>query len=109
MLIKAGFNIEFGTSAPTPMSALLNVHPSRMGDLVSPMRMVANPDLALRDYFDSFGNLATRLMLPAGATTLSAEFLITDSGEPDRPAPDTALTPVQDLPDEVLPFLLASP
>lgn len=108
MLIKAGFNIEFATGAPTPMSALLSIHPSRNRDLVTPHRIFTSPDVPMYDYLDSFGNVATRLTLPAGGATLSADFVIADDGLPDRPAPDVPMTPVQELPDEVLPFLLAS-
>ena len=108
MLIKAGFNIEFGTGAPTPVSALLSVHPSRNRDLVTPQRIITSPDVPMYDYLDGFGNVATRLILPAGGATISADFVIADDGQPDRPAPDVPVTPVQDLPDDVLPFLLAS-
>ena len=108
MLIKAGFNIEFATTAPTPMSALLSIHPSRNQDLVTPLRIVTTPALPLHDYLDAFGNVATRLTLPADGALLSADFVIQDSGLPDAPAPASPLTPVQNLPDEVLPFLLAS-
>ncbi|MDP9055872.1 MAG: transglutaminase family protein [Pseudomonadota bacterium] len=108
MLIKAGFNIEFANASPTPMNALLSIHPSRNRDLVTPHRILASPDVPMYDYLDSFGNVATRLTLPAGGATLSADFLIADDGLPDRPAPDVPLTPVQELPDDVLPFLFAS-
>ena len=108
MLIKAGFNIEFGTYASTAMSALLSIHPSRNRDLVTPHRINTTSDLPLYDYLDSFGNVATRLTLPAGGAALHADFIISDSGLPDRRAPEVPLTPVQELPDEVLPFLLAS-
>ncbi len=108
MLIKAGFNIEFANAAPTPMNALLSVHPSRNQDLVTPHRILSSPDLPLYDYLDSFGNIVTRLTLPAGGATLSTEFVIADDGQPDRCAPDVPMTPVQELPDDILQFLLAS-
>lgn len=108
MLIKAGFDIEFGTNAPTPMTGLLSIHPSRNRDLRTPQRIVTSPDIPIYDYIDSFGNVATRFTLPAGGARLSTEFLIEDSGEPDVRAPDVPVTPVQELPDDALPFLLAS-
>jgi len=108
MLIKAGFDIEFGTNAPTPMTGLLSVHPSRNRDLRTPQRIVTSPDIPIYDYIDSFGNVATRFTLPAGGGRISTEFLIEDSGEPDVPAPDVPVTPVQELPEDALPFLLAS-
>jgi transglutaminase-like putative cysteine protease len=108
VLIKAGFNIEFGTNAPTAMSVLMSIHPSRNRDLVTPHRIMATPDLPLHHHLDNFGNTATRLTLPAGGARLHAEFVVADTGLPDRRAPDVPLTPVQELPDEALPFLLAS-
>jgi transglutaminase-like putative cysteine protease len=108
VLIKAGFNIEFGTNVQTPVSALLSVHPSRNRDLVTPHRIGSYPEVPIYDYVDSFGNVATRLTLPAGGGALSAEFMIADDGLPDLRAPNVPVTPVQELPDEVLPFLLAS-
>ena len=40
--------------------------------------------------------------------TVSADFLISDTGEPDAYAPDARQIPVQDLPDEALVYLLGS-
>jgi transglutaminase-like putative cysteine protease len=108
MLIKAGFDIEFGTNAPTPMTGLLNIHPSRNRDLRTPQRISVSPDIPTYDYLDMFGNVATRFTLPAGGARLTSEFLIEDSGLPDIAAPDVPVTPVQELPEDALPFLLAS-
>ncbi|MCE7797151.1 transglutaminase family protein [Sphingobium sufflavum] len=108
MLIKAGFDIEFGSHADTPMTALLSIHPSRNRDLRTPHRIVIGQDVPAYDYLDAFGNVATRFLLPAGGARLHAEFLVEDSGLPDRPAPDVPVTPVQELPEDALPFLLAS-
>jgi transglutaminase-like putative cysteine protease len=108
MLIKAGFDIEFGTNAPTPMTGLLSIHPSRNRDLRTPQRISTNADIPIYDYIDIFGNVATRFTLPVGGGRLSTEFLIEDSGAPDVAAPDVPVTPVQELPEDALPFLLAS-
>ena len=69
---------------------------------------MADPDIPLYHYEDSFGNVATRLTIPPGGVTLSCDFVIEDSGEPDVRAPDGPKTPVEDLPDAVMPFLLGS-
>ncbi len=108
MLIKAGFSIEIIADAPTPMTALLSVHPSRSHDLRSGSQMIATPEAPLDDYIDSFANLATRLTIPPGGIGLSTEFLIEDSGAPDVPAPNVPVTPLEALPHDVLPFLLGS-
>jgi transglutaminase-like putative cysteine protease len=113
MLIKAGFDIAFTTFAPSPMIALLSIHPSRDRDLRTPHRLSVVQEgtevpVPAQDFLDSFGNLATRFTLPAGRTHLRNSFLIEDSGLPDQRAPDVALTPVDTLPEATLPFLLAS-
>jgi transglutaminase-like putative cysteine protease len=59
-------------------------------------------------YLDLFGNRVTRVEVPAGLVTFSDRFIIQDSGEPDETPPDVWTTPIADLPDEILLFLLAS-
>ena len=46
--------------------------------------------------------------LPPGGVTLSADFVIEDSGHTDVRAPYGAQTPVEDLPEDVLMYLLGS-
>ena len=48
------------------------------------------------------------MLAPPGRITFRADFLVADSGLPDPATPDAVQHPVQDLPDEVLLFLLAS-
>jgi transglutaminase-like putative cysteine protease len=108
MLIRAGFNIELDTYTPSPMLALLSIHPSRRRDLRTPHRIDASPVIPTYDVFDSFGNVCTRLTIPVGGVALSADFVVEDSGLVDRRAPDVPITPVDALPSEVLVYLLGS-
>jgi transglutaminase-like putative cysteine protease len=108
MLIEAGFDIAFQCPAQTPMLLQLNIHPSRVGDLRSPDVIRSDPDLAMSAYLDSFGNRVTRVDVPPGLVTFSSRFVIHDSGEPDETPPDTELTPIIRLPNEVLLFLVSS-
>ncbi|WP_232630666.1 transglutaminase-like domain-containing protein [Methylobacterium sp. Leaf118] len=108
MLIRTGYDITFETVAPTPMSLLLSVHPSRQRDLRSPESLATDPQVSQRQSLDAFGNVCTRILAPAGRITLSADFLVEDSGLPDPVAPDARQMPVHELPDAVMPFLLAS-
>ncbi len=59
-------------------------------------------------YHDSFGNICTRFVAPAGQLRLYNSTLIEDSGEPDLVNPGARQVPVQDLPSEALQYLLAS-
>jgi hypothetical protein len=49
----------------TPMMAMLSIHPSRNKDLVTPHRIVTTPDVPIYDFTDAFGNIATRVTVPA--------------------------------------------
>ena len=90
------------------MILMLYVHPSRQKDLLAEENIVVAPDIPLHDFFDLYGNRCTRLLAPAGNIGLSLETMIRDSGLPDAKAPHATQANVQDLPDDVLPFLLTS-
>ena len=108
MRIRGGYTIGYDTFGPTPIIYQLNVHPSRAHDLLSPDTMRADPPVPMRPYTDGFGNTCVRLVSPGGRMTVSADFLIADSGEPDPYVPDARQIQVPDLPDEVLVYLLGS-
>jgi transglutaminase-like putative cysteine protease len=108
MFIRAGYEISFTTDHPTPMIALLSIHPSRNKDLRTPHRIVTDPEVPMYDYLDHFGNVCTRITLPPGGLTLSTDFVIEDSGEVDASAPDAPQLPIEELPDDILTFLLGS-
>ena len=108
MHIRTGFSIAFDTFGPTPMNLLLNVRPELRRDLVTPEVITFDPPVAARQHVDAFGNVGTRLVAPGGRITMTADFTIADSGRPDDQAPDARQIAVQDLPDDVLTFLLGS-
>lgn len=108
MLIRCGYEIGFECPAPTSMLMLLNVHPSRANDLQSPDIIRTDPDIPLSSYYDLFGNRVTRAEIPAGGMTFSNMFTIQDSGLPDEVPDDAPLTPVAQLPDDALLYLIAS-
>ena len=108
MLIRAGYEIRFETEVPTAMMAMLSIHPSRHKDLKTPQRIAAAPDVPMYNYEDAYGNICTRLTVPQGGVTLSADFVIEDGGEVDVRAPDGPQLPVEALPDEILIYLLGS-
>jgi transglutaminase-like putative cysteine protease len=108
MLIRAGYDISLCCETVTPMMALLSVHPSRAGDIRSPAPILSSAAAPMRTFPDQFGNLCTRTTAPAGTVRLSTDFVIEDSGLPDEVAPHAQEIPVQDLPDDVLKYLLAS-
>lgn len=108
MLIRLGFDIQFEIPSPVPMIALYHVHPSRHADLREPDEPRITPRVPINEYEDSFGNVCTRFVAPAGKLQLYNSTLIEDSGEPDLVSPQARQLPVEDLPPEVLRYLLAS-
>ena len=108
MKIRAGYDIAYQCFQQTPMTLMLSVEPARVGDLLSEHRIQFSPNIASRDYVDMFGNTCTRILAPAGLIEIRNDFLIVDSGLPDEVAPDARQLDVNDLPDNVLVYLLGS-
>lgn len=108
MRIRAGFDITYACPAPTPMLLMLNVLPERQADLETPDTIDIDNGAPIDSYLDGFGNRCSRVVLPAGRSTLSADFVIRDSGAPDPVLLDAQAARVEDLPPDVLVFLLGS-
>ncbi|UHD45799.1 transglutaminase family protein [Aureimonas altamirensis] len=108
MKIRAGFTLGYECPQPTPMLLVLNIHPSRRGDLLTDQTLQFDQPIEAWGYTDGFGNACTRIMAPAGITTISTAFEIYDDGQPDIVALDAVQHEIKDLPDEVLVFLLGS-
>jgi transglutaminase-like putative cysteine protease len=108
MKIRAGYRISYTSPHPTPMILVLRVHPSREPDLILPDDPAFDPRIELGEYRDGFGNRCGRIMAPAGLLTISAEFLVSDSGIPDDLHHDARQHPLEQLPADVLVYLLGS-
>ena len=115
MLLENEFDIQFHLATETPMVAMLHLHPSldallRSSDdlIVEHIDSSSNTTLFPESYNDSFGNRCARFNAPAGALRLSGRNLLEVVEQPD-PEPVGAIQHrVEDLPAEVLQFLLAS-
>ena len=108
MKIRAGYVISYDCPQPTPMILQLSVHPSRIGDLLTWDRMYFAPAIPVNTYHDSFGNFCHVIRAPAGRLTMSTDFLVQDNGEPDTLTPAAKQHPLEDLPVNVLIYLLGS-
>ncbi|MDB4977622.1 MAG: Transglutaminase-like domain, partial [Myxococcaceae bacterium] len=108
MLIRAGYQISIQCDYETPLMALLSIHPSRAQDLRTPALITSSHSAPLTASLDEFGNLRTRTVAPAGLITLSTDFVIEDSGQPDEVAPWAEEVPVSALPDDAVSYLLGS-
>jgi transglutaminase-like putative cysteine protease len=108
MLISAGCRIVYDCPQPTPMLLMVTPHPSRAGDLVGPQQLTCEPPVELRTYGDGFGNLCTRIVAPAGRITISTRMIVRDTGLPDAVSRASWQRRLEDLPDEMLVYLLGS-
>jgi hypothetical protein len=108
MKIHIGLDMAFHCPQPTPMIFMVNVHPSRAADLITPDRLRVTPGCATTSYIDGFGNTCTRLLAPAGELRVATEAIVADSGAPDHVDLTAEEHAIADLPPETLVFLLAS-
>jgi transglutaminase-like putative cysteine protease len=108
MQIRVGYDLVYGCPQPTPMILTLNVHYSRVSDLLKPDHLVLQPSAPIAAYRDLYGNWCHRVLLPQGRTRITADGIVNDSGLPDAVVPTAMQHPVQQLPEEALLFLLGS-
>jgi hypothetical protein len=108
MLIRIGYELEFEVASRTPMLLLLYTHPSLAAFLREPDYIRIAPELPVQVVTDVFGNFCGRIVAPAGQLHLWNTTIIDDSGQPDPVFLDTPQVPIEQLPVEVLPYLLGS-
>jgi transglutaminase-like putative cysteine protease len=108
MQIRVGYDLVYGCPQPTPMILTLNVHYSRVSDLLKPDHLVLQPSAPITAYRDLYGNWCHRVLLPQGRTRITADGIVNDSGLTDAVVPTAVQHPVQQLPEEALLFLLGS-
>ncbi|MDQ3563956.1 MAG: transglutaminase family protein [Pseudomonadota bacterium] len=108
MQIRIGYELIYDCPQPTPMILTLNVHYTRVSDIIVPDHLISNPSVPIRAYRDGYGNWCTRIVAPKGEIQLSADAVVKDTGEPDEVALSAQQHPVRDLPEETLVFLLGS-
>ncbi|MFI5040293.1 MAG: transglutaminase family protein [Acidimicrobiales bacterium] len=100
---------RFSYLAEVPTAAILQVEPRLDGGSIAVREQWStDPVLDLHPYRDAFGNLCRRTTLPAGATTLGYDGVVRVSGEPDESDASAEEIPPDQLPDEVLAFIMPS-
>jgi len=106
--IRIGYDMVYECPQPTPMILILNVHYSRVADVVVPDHILTDPAVPLVAYRDGFGNWCSRIVAPPGSIRIFADGIVRDSGLPEQLAPGAQQVAVQDLPEETLIYLLGS-
>lgn len=108
MRLHAGFEIAFDIPRSVPMLLMLSVHPEREADLLTPTPIRFEPALPSTTYRDWFDNVCTRIVAPPGRLVISSVFDVRDTGQADPADPAALEHRVEDLPNEMLMFLLGS-
>lgn len=108
MQIRVGYELIYDCVQATPMILTLNIHYTRMSDILVPDHLVTDPAVPLTAYRDGFGNWCSRIVAPPGRIRLTTDAAVRDSGQPDIVAPEAQQHLVQDLPEETLVYLLGS-
>ncbi len=108
MHIKIGFDLIFDVVFPSPMLLMLYVHPSRQKDLLGPEKLSFSPGVNVSHFTDTFGNKVGRILAPAGEFRISNVAEIRDPGEPDVAGYGAEQLLIDQLPADVMQYLLAS-
>ena len=110
MNIQLGYDIELRISSPIALIHLLQVYPSRQGDLLTPENIQITPNLPVEPYVDNFGNHCSRVNVPAGVPTVrfQNQVVIRDSGLVDVADWSAWQHDPTELPVATLQFLLPS-
>lgn len=108
MLMRIGFEIVIECSEPTPVLLALYPHASNARRVRGSDHIRMDPETAVEEYSDSFGNRCARIEASSGATTLWSDCIVEDSGQPDEFNWNARQHEITDLPVETLAYLTAS-
>jgi transglutaminase-like putative cysteine protease len=106
MRLNAGCQLWFEAIAPSPLILMLRPR-SGAGQQVIQANYRLEPTVAVADYIDSYGNWCERLITPQGTFQVESTVIVETSDTIDV-QPGAAFTPVEELPDYTLQFLLPS-
>jgi transglutaminase-like putative cysteine protease len=108
MLIRIGYELQFDLTSATHMVLMLHVHPERGHLLQRPERLHVEPHVNLDTSIDTFGNRNVRIMAPPGKLKLWYDNVILDSGRPEKTIDGLRLHPVDELPNDLIRYLMGS-
>ena len=107
MRIRVGCEFVWETTAPVPM--LMLVKPRADADHRAVYESTwSDPQLAIHEYRDLFGNNCWRFVAPQGTSAVRYDAVVEIPETPDPVVPHAALHAVEDLPDDAIVFTLPS-
>ncbi len=115
MFIRSEFEIEFDLPHNVTMVAMLRLHPSldpymRGTEVMKADQVMldATVPIATHEYMDGFGNRCSRFVAPWGRLSLSGHSVVERDGFEDEIKTEAVQHQIEDLPTEVLQYLLSS-
>ena len=108
MLIRFGYDITISCPQDTPMICMMSPRDERLDDLRVQGPVITTPPVPMTVYRDLFGNTCRRTVAPAGLFSLMADCTIETGDLPDPDPSGLRETPIADLPDNCLMYLLGS-
>ena len=106
MKLQAACRMTMTAESDCPIVAMLRPRTGLAQRMVS-THFVLQPQVPTANYVDIYGNLCQRLVLPPGETRIEVEVVM-EVEDHIAVAPEAPATPVHELPDHVLLFLLQS-
>ena len=106
MKLQAACRITVTAESDCPIVAMLRPRSGLAQRMVS-SHFLLQPQVPTANYVDMYGNLCQRLVVPRGETRIEVEVVM-EVEDHIAVAPDAPATPVLELPDNVLMFLLQS-
>ena len=106
MRIVTKCDFVFHIQVPTPFLLMLRPRSSAHQWIISETYRI-DPIVPVCEFTDGYGNLCQRLIAPPGKFTLNTTAEVVTADDIDR-NPGGAFTEVQNLPDEILSYLLPS-
>lgn len=108
MLIRFGFEIDIVSDGPVPMLLALSTHRDLKGRLIGQDFVRVSQECMQSTYLDRFGNRIARIDAPGGPVKLWSDCVIEFEGAPDIQMPLARQLSISELPNDVLPHLMAS-
>lgn len=106
MRLYASCEMTLSSAQPVPLVAMLRPQ-SGLGQWVASESYALEPFVPVVEYVDPFGNLCQRFTAPKGNFRIRVEGLVETADQIDV-APGAPPTPIEQLPDAALHFLLPS-
>lgn len=106
MKLTAGCELQFDVQDDTPLMLMLRPR-SGAGQWIISETYELEPEVPVTEFTDLYGNLCQRLIAPSGQFRIRTQA-VAQTDDSIATNPGAPLTLVQDLPDDVLHFLLPS-